>query len=114
VKIRIFPLLVGDAAPIYEAYTLLEGRAGVTDQAVFIKVYPAKRLPDAWKRPFAYADNADIGRLDEGNIQPVSEPVRQYLGQIGSRYPSGGPSSNNNDLLLQDALRRLSLWLQAS
>ena len=46
--------------------------------------------------PFADADHAYVGRLNEGNVKAFGQPVAKHLRQIGRTYPSRRAAADND------------------
>ena len=82
------PLLV----PVDELDAELERALRVAQEFVLVDLQQLVELRDGRDRRLAYADDADLGRLDQGYRQPGTQHARQRSG----RHPAGGSAAGND------------------
>ncbi len=87
-------IVIALARPIVKGDAQLDAGMGRPDKFTFIDAKPAVKAGNRRNGRFADADNADLARLDQGNIEKRAEVLAERRGDT----PSGGAAARNDHL----------------
>ena len=85
---------VPKASPVLEFDAEFEGALRGTQELVFINTHARIEAADRWNGRFADTNDANLVRLDQGDV----DDTRKHLDQGGGGHPAGSSSTNNDDL----------------
>src|SRR4051812_1799213 len=86
---------LSDPRPVDELDAQFESRVRLPNEVIFIDAEHGVESDDRWNRGFAYANDADLFRLDELDAHLFAESARKS----SCSHPSGSAASDDQDLL---------------
>ncbi len=97
-------IVVTQPRPVVERNAKLDARLAAAHEVALVDAQVAVEGANGRYRGFAHADDADLGRLDQGDIEQRPQQLAQCGGDAPSRRAAAGDDDLFNDLSVHDDL----------